>query len=109
MIEIVGDFDRGRDQLDGDQRQAVIDVVAAILDVRGLGTGDVFFHRDLGSPKTCPGDGVDKPVLLTEIRTGRVEVSARGAAEQERPGSSEGARQRAGCRASVQRRVRARS
>ena len=68
MIEIVGDFDTGRDQLDGSQRQAVVEVVAAILQVRQLGSGDVFFHRDLDSPKTCPGDGVDRQALIAEIQ-----------------------------------------
>ena len=33
MIEMVGDFDAGRDVLENAQRQAVIEVVAAILDV----------------------------------------------------------------------------
>jgi hypothetical protein len=69
MIEIVGDFDTGRDLLDGPQRQAVVDVSAALLDVCGLTTAAVMFHRELGSPKTCPGTGVDKPALLREIQT----------------------------------------
>ncbi len=75
MIEIVGDFD-GRDLLDGPQRQAVVDVVAAFLDVCELGTGDIFFHRELGSTKTCPGTGVEKQTLVSEIAAA---TNARGA------------------------------
>ncbi|HUF47956.1 MAG TPA: caspase family protein, partial [Vicinamibacterales bacterium] len=82
MIEIVGDFDDGRDPLDGLQRQAAIDVVAAILHVRQLGTGQVFFHRDLGSPKSCPGSGVDKVLFINEIQAA-IESMAAG-----RPGGA---------------------
>jgi hypothetical protein len=68
MIEIVGDFDSGRDVLDSAQRQAVIDVVAAMLSTCRLQTGDVLFHNELGSAKTCPGTGVVKNDLLTDIQ-----------------------------------------
>jgi len=68
MIEMVGDFDLGNDVLDEPQRQAVLDVVSAILDSCSLGAAAVWFHRELGSPKTCPGTGIDKPVLLAEIQ-----------------------------------------
>jgi hypothetical protein len=69
MIEIVGDFETGRDVLAGEQRQAVVDVVAALLQAFGLSTDAVLFHRELGSPKTCPGTGVDKAALIAEIAT----------------------------------------
>src|SRR5687768_14075029 len=55
MIEMVGDFDAGHDTLDGDQRVAVCSVVAGILAQCGLDPKDVYFHRELDSPKTCPG------------------------------------------------------
>jgi hypothetical protein len=68
MIEIVGDFDEGRDVLDGEQRASVHTIVAGILEEYGLdATKHVHFHRDLGSPKTCPGSGVDKKRLISEI------------------------------------------
>jgi hypothetical protein len=67
MIEIVGDFDIGRDALDGDQRQAVVEVVAAILAACDLTTAAVLFHNELGSPKTCPGTSVRKDELMGEI------------------------------------------
>lgn len=67
MIEMIGDFDTGHDSLDGEQRAAVCAVVAAILHECSLDTKDVQFHRELGSPKTCPGSGVDKDQLVIEI------------------------------------------
>jgi len=68
MIEMVGDFDAGHDVLADAQRQAVVGVVAAILDACGLNTSDIYFHNELGSPKTCPGTGVVKAELLAEIQ-----------------------------------------
>ena len=57
MIEMVGDFDTGQDALDGEQRAAVCAVVAGILAQCGLDAKDIYFHRELGSPKSCPGHG----------------------------------------------------
>ncbi len=71
MIEMVGDFDQGQDALDGDQRRAVCAVVAGLLDQCGLDARDIHFHRELGSPKSCPGTGVDKKQLVTEILAAR--------------------------------------
>ena len=68
MIEIVGDFDTGHDVLDGAQRLAVIDVVAAILGIWRLSPADIFFHNELGSSKTCPGTSVIKKELSREIQ-----------------------------------------
>ena len=67
MIEIIGDFDAGRDTLDGQQRSAVCEAVGGILAQCDLGSKDVRFHRELGSPKSCPGSGVDKEGLIAEI------------------------------------------
>ena len=69
MIEIVGDFDAGRDVLEGAQRRTAIDVVAAILKAYGLGSDAVRFHNELGSSKTCPGTGVVKKDLTDEIQS----------------------------------------
>lgn len=67
MIEMVGDFDAGQDALDGEQRAAVCAVVAGILDLCALEPGAIHFHRELGSPKSCPGTGVEKARLVAEI------------------------------------------
>jgi hypothetical protein len=89
MIEMVGDFDLGKDALDGDQRQAVCDAVARLLSEFGLDRKAIHFHRELGSPKTCPGTSVDKAQLLADI----------GAALEVRAGAAPRARGRAGKRA----------
>jgi hypothetical protein len=99
MIEIVGDFDIGRDLLDGAQRQAVVQVVASILHVCDIRTGDIHFHRELGSPKTCPGTGVDKAVLLAEIEGAIGRLGGRAAEGRPRGGARAKARGGAGAAA----------
>jgi hypothetical protein len=88
MIEIVGDFDAGRDVLEGSQRRAVVEVVAAILKTYGLGTDAIRFHNELGSPKTCPGTGVLKKDLTDEIQA----ALDAAASTQPRGGRQEGKR-----------------
>lgn len=68
MIEVVGDFDIGRDLLDGEQRAALIHVLRGLLTECGLAADDIKFHRALGSSKTCPGSGVDHAQLLKDVQ-----------------------------------------
>jgi hypothetical protein len=67
MIEMVGDFDAHAETLDGAQLEAVLQVCARLLSTFDLQTGDIHFHRELGSPKTCPGSGVDKAALVAGV------------------------------------------
>lgn len=67
MFEIVGDFDEGQDRLEDAQRQAVIDVTAALLRKWALGADAIYFHRDLGAPKSCPGSGLDRDALVADV------------------------------------------
>lgn len=72
MFEMVGNFDVGRDPFDGVQKAAAIEAVASVLVATKAGPApiaiaDVKFHRDLGSPKSCPGTSIDKAELLTSI------------------------------------------
>jgi hypothetical protein len=67
MIEMVGDFDAHAERLDGDQLEAVLQVCACLLTTFELQSSDIHFHRELGSPKTCPGSGVDKAALIAGV------------------------------------------
>src|SRR6187549_1970938 len=58
MFEMVGDFDAGKEKLQGAQRAAVIGVITAIQKKNALKPNTLRFHRQLGSPKTCPGSGL---------------------------------------------------
>lgn len=67
MIEMIGDFDVGRDRLEGAQRDAALRVVALVQKRFELAPETLRFHREM-STKTCPGSGVDYAELLEEVR-----------------------------------------
>lgn len=55
MIEMVGDFDLGKDVLAGPQRRAVIDVLALLLARAPDGIIKVTPHTEMDGHKSCPG------------------------------------------------------
>lgn len=67
MVEMIGDFDEAQEVLDGLQRAATVDVIAALFRRFKLADKDLRFHRELGSPNTCPGETIDKKTLLAEV------------------------------------------
>lgn len=84
MIEMVGDFDKGQDAFDGAQRDAAVEVVALLLHQFGLTPAAVKFHRDLGSPKTCPGSGIDRARFAALVRKAQERLAAEAAAPRPR-------------------------
>jgi len=91
MIEIVGDFDHGQDPFDGVQKRAVIECVAILL--LAAPDAQVKFHRELGSPKSCPGTSIEKAPFVELIgRRGsrnRSVTSAKRSSSRPRPSASE--------------------
>ena len=79
MFEMVGDFDANRDVLRYKQHDAVIGVIAAVQRKNGLAPNTLRFHRQLGSPKTCPGNGLKYEDVIAAV-TAAHEALARGAA-----------------------------
>ncbi|HEV7509841.1 MAG TPA: caspase family protein [Thermoanaerobaculia bacterium] len=67
MIEMIGDFDRGRDRLEGKQREAVLWVIACVQARCGLAEKSLRFHNEM-STKTCPGTSVVYDELVKELR-----------------------------------------
>ena len=67
MFEMIGDFDAGKEKLQGAQRASVIGVITAIQKKNGLRPNTLRFHRQLGSPKTCPGSGLSYEEILGEV------------------------------------------
>lgn len=67
MIEIIGDFDRGQETLEGLQLQAVIGAVHALLKRFSLTTDNIVFHREHAA-KTCPGSGIDKAWFIDQVK-----------------------------------------
>jgi hypothetical protein len=73
MIEMIGDFDSGKDPFDGEQRRVAIAAVAAIQKRFGLPPNAIRFHRQMSS-KTCPGTSIDLDALVAEL--GQAHASA---------------------------------
>jgi len=67
-LEIIGDFDIGREAFAGDIAENTYRTVAAIL--RRWPTADIRFHRDQPSAKgkkTCPGTSILKPAFVASV------------------------------------------
>jgi hypothetical protein len=87
MFEMIGDFDAGRDRLEGEQRLSVVDVIARVQMRFGLAAETFRFHNAMTDKKSCPGTGVDRQGLLDAVRRRRDELAAqrhapRGAGER---------------------------
>jgi len=64
MFEMIGNFDKGRDILQGAQKETVLKI-AKYFDSKGI---YIRFHREKESRKTCPGSGIDKDQFMKEVR-----------------------------------------
>jgi hypothetical protein len=76
MFETVGNFDKGKDKLEGEQLKSVLHVIAAIQENRKLQTENLKFHRHLNSPKTCPGSGVSYDDILDQVDVYKKQMKA---------------------------------
>lgn len=63
MVEMIGNFDKGRDKFEGEQKRVALSI-AKYFDDKGR---YVRFHRENAS-KTCPGTGIDKTQFMREAR-----------------------------------------
>ena len=58
MVVLVGDFDTGRDRLDGAQREALIAVLSALCVWAELPVTAILAHAQLQTGTSCPGRGL---------------------------------------------------
>ena len=70
MIEMIGDFDRGKDVLEREQRQAVLAVIARVQQRFDLSPESLRFHNAL-SDKSCPGSAIEEKGFREEVATVR--------------------------------------
>jgi hypothetical protein len=61
-IEVVGDFNRGRDRLEGRQRHAVMGLIGGLLARLALAPEALMFHRDY-TATDCPGSSLTRSAL----------------------------------------------
>jgi peptidoglycan hydrolase-like protein with peptidoglycan-binding domain len=63
-VEMLGDFDKGRDKFEGAQKDAMLKLAKFFHD-RGK---YIRFHRENAPWKTCPGTSIDKDVFMREVK-----------------------------------------
>jgi hypothetical protein len=60
MFEMIGNFDKGQEVLEGAQLATAIGLCKAVMALMNRGSEMVRFHRDMDTKgKTCPGSGID--------------------------------------------------
>lgn len=70
MIEMIGLFEAGVDQLAGDQKKSAYAVICRVLRKFGLDHSAVMFHREFpNTGKTCPGMGLEPDHFREDIKT----------------------------------------
>ncbi len=85
MFEMIGDFDVGRDQFTGQQRDTALGVIALVQKCFDLAPGSLKFHNMM-SGKTCPGSSIDYQQTLEEVRLYRTRMEVqRGASLEAAP------------------------
>lgn len=71
MFEMIGNFDKGYDKLEGKQLQSAVEVTRFFHN-KGAG---IKFHNEMSS-KTCPGSGVSKSWFVDLVKQGGAVVMA---------------------------------
>jgi len=64
MVEMLGDFDKGKDKLEGAQLEAMLKLQHYLTTQAGA---KIMFHRE-HAPKTCPGTGLDKDWFCEAVK-----------------------------------------
>nr|MBS0022226.1 caspase family protein [Gammaproteobacteria bacterium] len=74
MVEMIGDFGRGRDPFGGAQKETALRVTAYLCEKFQLSTDAVRFHSEL-SARHCPGPAIDRLTYLAEVNAWRPRVA----------------------------------
>lgn len=62
-MEMIGDFDKGKDRFDGPQKYSALRLAKYFDDKKRY----IRFHRE-NAPKTCPGTSIDKTEFMWDVR-----------------------------------------
>lgn len=65
MFEMIGNFDKYRDNLEGAQLETVNGLVNEVMLLWG---SELKFHRDMTNQKSCPGTGITKDWFLSQLK-----------------------------------------
>ncbi|WP_161793371.1 peptidoglycan recognition protein family protein [Cohnella kolymensis] len=67
MFEMIGNFDKGEEKLEGAQLAAAAGLCLAIMKLWHRGLDMIRFHREFTTLKTCPGSGIDKAWFVEQV------------------------------------------
>ncbi|TCM89587.1 hypothetical protein EV294_11252 [Paenibacillus sp. BK033] len=70
MFEMIGNFDKGAEKLEGAQLRTAVGLTRALADLFG---SRIVFHREMTSAKTCPGSGIDKAEFVAAVAAFKTE------------------------------------
>lgn len=70
MFEIIGDFDRGMDKLEGAQLDTVLSVISLVQAKFALDPEALMFHNQMAT-KSCPGTAVDRADVVKRVKERR--------------------------------------
>lgn len=65
--ELIGNFDKGHDVLNGKQLDSLIRAIKVVQEVCGFRNDGIIFHREYANYKTCPGSSINKDWLLNLV------------------------------------------
>lgn len=86
MFEMVGNFDKGCDPFDGQQRETALQVIALVQNRFGLASDSLRFHSAM-STKSCPGSSLDYAEIVAAVDARKTTIGARApTSRQPRPG-----------------------
>ena len=75
MFETIGDFDTGKDELEGEQMESVLFVSATIQErFKSFGEVALIFHNEF-SDKSCPGTAINQADFLERLSEYRYSIS----------------------------------
>jgi hypothetical protein len=66
MFEMIGDFDKGKDLFEGEQREAALSLIALVQKRFDLKPETLRFHSQM-STKSCPGSAFDYDEIVEEV------------------------------------------
>lgn len=64
MFELIGNFDKGYEKLEGAQLATAIGLCKALMKFANRKSDMVKFHREMTDQKTCPGSGIEKSWII---------------------------------------------
>jgi len=71
MFEMIGNFDKGEEKLEGAQLQTALGLTHALVTLFG---SRIVFHREMTNAKTCPGTGIDKAAFQKAVASYKEEL-----------------------------------